>query len=359
MNAPPLVDELQTTLATMSQERRTRMLQRMTDVFIQTANRLKESHIEVFDEVICCLMSELETQALSELGLRLAPMPQAPHKALGRLADHPDIAVAGPVLAQSERLTQPDLVAIAKTRDQPHLLAISGRKRVDSSVTEVLVRRGNAEVVRRLAANIGATFSEKGFGVLLERAAGDATAAEKIVQRPETTPELLKTLIVRAGDAVRARLVTAAPPQRRAAVERLVAKISEEVAAVAASDEHYYAHTVARLKEQYGAALSEKEVLEFAGGKKTGEVAAALSIILSIPPETVEELMDGERLEPFLMMCKAANFRWPTVRALLELRARPGKSMQDFLTEACDDFNKLSVLVSTQALKLWQTRRAG
>ena len=79
----------------------------------------------------------------------------------------------------------------------------------------------------------------------------------------------------------------------------------------------------------------------------------------AIPPETVEELMDGERLEPFLMMCKAANFRWPTVRALLELRARPGKSMQDFLTEACDDFNKLSVLVSTQALKLWQTRRTG
>ena len=141
-------------------------------------------------------------------------------------------------------------------------------------------------------------------------------------------------------------------------VERLIAKISEEVAASAVGDEDYYAHTMARLKEAHGT-VTEKEVIAFAGAQKTGEATAALSMICDVPPETVEQLMDQERLEPFLMMCKAANFRWPTVRTLLELRVRPGKSMQDFLTQACDDFNRLSPRVSQQALKFWQTKRAG
>jgi uncharacterized protein (DUF2336 family) len=355
---PSLVNELETTLATAPPERRLRMLRRISDAFIQAAARLKNEHIEVFDDVICCLTAEIETRALSELGLRFAPLPQAPPKTIGRLASHPDIAVAGPVLAQSERLPTPAIAAIAAERDQPHLMAISGRRRVDPAVTEVLVRRGNADVLRRLAGNAGAAFSDKGLNTLLERVAGDADAAEKIVQRHDMTPELLRTMVVRATDTVRKRLIGAAPPQRRGAVERLIARVEEELAMAAASDEHYYEHTVARLKEEHGGQVPEKDVFGFAVGKKNGEVVAALAINLAVPPEIVEDLMDGERLEPFLMMCKAANLRWGTVRAILELSTRPGRATQDGLTQACDDFTRLSPMVSQQALRLWQTKKA-
>ena len=351
-----VVNELQTALATISRDRRARILQRVTDAFIQIANRLQDEQIDVFDEVLCCLIAEIETQALAELGLRLAPMARAPRKVVRRLAENHDISVAGPLLAQSEQLTQPDLAEIAANRDQHHMLAISGRKRLDRGVTEHLIRRGNADVMRRLAGNSGAVFSESGYGALIERAANDAQTAEKIVQRADITPDQLRTMIMRASELVRARLIGAAPPQRRIVIERLIAKISEEVSATV-GDADYYPHTIARLKKLHGA-VTEKEVAELAGAKKSGESTAALSIISNVPPETIEELMDQERLEPFLMMCKAANFRWATVRLLLELRVHPGKSMQDFLTQACDDFNRLSPRVSQQALKFWQTKRA-
>lgn len=355
---PSLVNELETTLATVPPERRLRMLRRMTDAFVEVAARLKDQHVEVFDDVICCLMAEIETRSLSELGVRFAPLPQAPLKTIGRLASHPDIAVAGPVLTQSERLPASAIAAIAAQRDQPHLMAISGRRRVDQVVTEVLVKRGNADVLRRLAGNAGAVFSNQGLNALLERTASDADAAEKIVQRHDMTPELLRTMVVKASDAVRKRLIGAAPPQRRAAVERLIAKVEEELAMAAASDEHYYEHTVARLKEEYGGRISEKEIYGFAVAKKTGEVVAALAILLAVPPELVEDLMDGERLEPFLMMCKAANLRWGTVRAILELSTRPGRATQDGLTQACEGFTNLSSVVAVQALKMWQAKKA-
>jgi uncharacterized protein (DUF2336 family) len=354
----PAVNDLQSVLAELPQDRRARVLQRITEAFVQIAAQLKDQHVDVFDEVICCLIAEIETQALSELGLRLAPMPNAPRNAIRQLAENADIKVAGPVLAQSERLSEPDLAAIASTRDQAHMLAISGRKRVEQTVTEVLVQRGNGDVMRRLAGNLGAVFSEAGYDILLQRAAGDAAMAEKVVQRADITPERLRAMIARASEAVRARLIGAAPPQRRAAVEKLIAKISEQVAATASNEDDYYAHTIARLKEAHGS-VSEKDVIAFVGAQKTGEATAALSMICGVPPETIEQLMDQERLEPFLMMCKAANFHWATVRALLELRVRPGKTMQDFLTEACDDFNRLSPRVSQQALKFWQAKRAG
>lgn len=356
MSESSAIKELEVAIAAFSPERRVRTLQRVTDAFVPVAHQLQDQHINVFDHVICCLIADIETQALSELGLRLAPLSRAPRRTVRLLALNPDFAVAGPILAQSEQVMLDELVEVATGGTQRHLLAISGRKRLEPPVTEVLVRRANSEAMRVLAGNSGAAFSQSGYVAMIERAAEDTMTAERVIQRSDVTPELLQMMIARASEFVRARLVGAAPATRRAAIERLIARMSEPAAA-SNEDEHYYAHTMARLKQAHGS-LTEREVAALAADKKAGEATAALSMICGIAPDTIEELMDQERLEPFLMMCKAANFRWPTVRSLLELRVRPGKSVQDFLTEACDDFNRLSPRVSQQALRFWQTRRA-
>jgi len=48
----------------------------------------------------------------------------------------------GPVLTNSTRLTTRDLVEIAQTRGQDHLLAFPGA-RIEADVTDVLLNRGN------------------------------------------------------------------------------------------------------------------------------------------------------------------------------------------------------------------------
>src|ERR687888_282456 len=64
-----------------------------------------------------------------------------------------EIEVAGPVLRESERLDNEALVANASTKSQAHLLAISQRRSIAENVTDVLVRRGNQEVVNSVARN--------------------------------------------------------------------------------------------------------------------------------------------------------------------------------------------------------------
>ena len=103
----------------------------------------------------------------------------------------------------------------------------------------------------------------------------------------------------------------------------------------------------------------EVDVLAYATAKKPVEVICSLAMICKVPPELVESLMDEQRREPFMMVCRAANFRWATVRALIEMRERPGPTLQDALTQACDDFNRISPVVAQQALKMWQKKAAG
>ena len=63
---------------------------------------------------------------------------------------------------------------IARARGQDHLLAISKRDTLSERVTDVLVNRGDQVVVRSVAGNDGARFSEGGLTRLLDKARGDA-----------------------------------------------------------------------------------------------------------------------------------------------------------------------------------------
>ena len=146
-----------------------------------------------------------------------------------RLARNDEIAVAGPVLTQSARLTSDDLIEIAGSKSQQHLLAISGRRELEETVTDVLIERGDRETVHRLARNAGARFSENGFTTLVRNAESDESLAEKLGLRLDIPLRMLRDLLLKATEAVRAKLLSLAPAETRDEIQRVLAKISNEV----------------------------------------------------------------------------------------------------------------------------------
>src|SRR6266446_5285852 len=93
----------------------------------------------VFDQVMNRLVDHIETRTLAEVSARLAPVPTAPAGVIRRLAHDDAISVSGPVLAQSEQLTDEDLVEIARSKSQDHLAKIAIRRHLNEKVTDVLV----------------------------------------------------------------------------------------------------------------------------------------------------------------------------------------------------------------------------
>src|SRR5262249_43495664 len=148
-----------------------------------------------------------------ELSTRLALVDYAPIRIIRRLAKDDEIAVAEPILRQSSRLSDNDLIEIARTKSQGHLLAISGRQKINPAVTNVLLARGNREVIHKLANNAGASFSEPGFTTLVLKAEADEGLCEAIGLRLDVPSHLFQQLLIQATKTVRARLLALAPPE--------------------------------------------------------------------------------------------------------------------------------------------------
>jgi len=140
-----LIPELEQVVVHGSREKRVDTLQRVTTLFLHGAGTYNELHVDVFDDVFGLLVENVEGKARTELSVRLAPLTNAPARLLRALARDDDIATAGPVLQQSPRLREPDLVDIANTMGQAHQLAIASRPILSETVAAVLLRRGDPD----------------------------------------------------------------------------------------------------------------------------------------------------------------------------------------------------------------------
>jgi uncharacterized protein (DUF2336 family) len=350
-----LIVDLDDALQRGSAERRAETLRRITDLFLGSADRFTSEQVALFDDVMGRLIDRIETRALAELSRRLGPVANAPEQVIGRLARNDAIAVAGPVLAQSPRLGEADLVDIARSKSQAHLLAIARRRALGEAVTAVLVRRGNPYVKRNVAANPAAVFSPAARGELIASARADGTLAERMVRRSDIPPAQFGALLTQATAEVRARLIAAAPPERHAEIRQVLDQVSGEIAADAGKPRDYAA-AIHQLRLEYpDGRPGERELAQFAAARDFDRTVAALSLLAAVPAEVVEQLLTGGRLEPALILCKAVRFKWPTARAVLASRPGPRASAQA-LTEACDDFNRLSPASAQQMLRYWQRR---
>jgi uncharacterized protein (DUF2336 family) len=351
-----LIDDFEDALQSDSPERRNAMLHQISDLFVRTANSLGEDQITLFDQLLTRLIDVVEAKALVELSRQLAPVATAPAEVVRRLARNDEIQIAGPVLACSERLETQDLLEIARTKSQAHLLAISSRRNLDESVTDVLLDRGRDEVIRKLAGNLGARFSEDGFAALVARAEKDANVAEAIIRRSDIPKYLYNELVTQATEAVRQKLTAGAGSEAASQVRETMTKVSGELAANSPKPADYEKVLQQIRLEHPAGKLGQQDVMTYASTGRFEETVASLSIICSARVDLVDRLMHGRRVEPVLFLCKASSFEWRVVRAVLRLRLG-GRSAED-LQQASAAYDKLTPASAKQALRFWEDRVA-
>src|SRR5260221_4468836 len=220
--AHSIIADLEDAVRGGSSAKRVETLRQVTDLFLNDGERLNEDQIKVFDDVLCLVIARVETRARAELSKRLAPLDYAPFEVIRHLAWDDEIAVAGDVLTHSSRLGTEALIEIASTKGQSHLLAISARENLPEAVTDVIVDRGEVKVIRRLATNASARFSEAGYSGIVARADGDDELVEILGLRLDLPVKFLHDLLRRAKDAVRARLMAIAPPALLEEIKRVL-----------------------------------------------------------------------------------------------------------------------------------------
>jgi uncharacterized protein (DUF2336 family) len=351
-----LIDELE--VAVKDEGSRVETLRRVTDLFLKDAERLNDDQIKVFDDVLCLLIRKIEGGALIELSKRLAPIDNSPIDVIRQLARTEDIEIAGPVLTQSRRLSTNDLIDIAATMSQAHLLAISGRHQLDDSITDVLLSRGDEEVVFKLATNSGARFSQTGYGMLVKDAAADDRLAETVGLRFDIPPQFLRELLLRATEAVRSRILALAPPETRDEVQRVIADSAKAVGDTAVAQRDFSAAERLVLALEKSGKLDEGALLEFVKQRRYEEMTVALARLCSASLKMVSGLMVGLRNDALLIPCKAADLKWATVEAILRNRHANHKIPDHVIELARGDYGRLSVATARRTLRFMQVRDA-
>ena len=223
-------------------------------------------------------------------------------------------------------------------------------------MTDVLVERGDREVVHAVVKNSGARFSDAGFRMLVKRSAADEDLATDVGLRRDIPRPHFLLLLERASNAVRVRLA-AENPQAGTAIEGVVAEVVGGIRNDARNASPDFAAAQAAVERQNRIRrIGEAEIYQYARDRKFEETAIALSILCDTPIDVVERALLDPGAEIVLILAKVAELSSTTTKAILLLRAADrGMSAKD-LDQALSSFNRLQPDTARRVLGFFRTR---
>lgn len=353
-----LVQELDAVLRNGSDDKRRDLLGRMTDLFVAAATDHPETAPAVFDEVMSHLINHVESRALVELSVRLAPMPNAPLQTVRRLARNDAIEVSAPVLAQSPSLDDADLIHIAKTKSQAHLATIASRAHINEAVTEALVDHGNADVANAVASNAGAQISNLTMAKLVVRADGDERLTGAISRRADIPRPMFRHLMAQATEAVRARLLALAAPEHRAVIQDVLDGLATQAGVKTASVQtHEEAQRIVASFSQ-DTRLTRTKLSGLAAGRRVDAMIAALSVLSGLPVDDVYRLFQAPSAFGLLSLCRSIMLDWNAASAVIATRPDGLEAEGESFGELYSQYEALSAAAAQQLIRHWKHRGA-
>jgi len=235
---------------------------------------------------------------------------------------------------------------------------MSERSTLSTGLTDVILRRGEREVVRRAAGNAGAHFSQAGYSALIKRAGHDGVLTLTVGRRDDLSALQLKDLLAGSVDVIRRRLFEVVKPARQAAIKQAMSEISGVPEKVETRRDFAPAQRAILALHSAGE-LNEAALLGFAKAHKYEESIAALSALSAVKIATLDRLISGDRHDPVLIVGKAVGLEWATVRALILLRLGPARvpSPTD-IENVRVNFARLMPSTAERVVNFWQTRES-
>jgi uncharacterized protein (DUF2336 family) len=172
-----------------SEAGRIALAEKLADLFLGPPMRLTEAQEAQVNALIEELLTNNNYIVRRELAKRLAAASRLPRKMAMTLAKEP-IELAGPVLTHCEQFTDEDLITVVETQSRNHALAVAARQSINEAVADALIVTGDIEIMKTVAANLGAKLSPNGIAALTEAARTTLVLQQPMVVRPELTTDL-------------------------------------------------------------------------------------------------------------------------------------------------------------------------
>lgn len=297
-----------------SSEKRLELLRRITDSFTAQSEGPSPAVQILLDDIVTKLVERIEGQDRASASVTLAGMQRLPEHVATTLAFDGDIAVARPIIQDYRGLSKSVLVNLASNGSQTHLEAIAGRNSLEADVTDIVVERGNGQVVRTLAANLGAHFSRTGMNTMIGKAANDDHLKELLVNRTDLTLEAVGQLLPLVSQQLAAKLQSADLNFSSALVqEQMVGWMSDRKKAVAQVN-----RSIQQVRS--GAEKLDMVLLELVVERRLLDVATVIAGVSDLDRDYGFNLVVQGKTDNVLVLLRALSVAWPAAQAVLKLR---------------------------------------
>lgn len=158
LRARQCLDEIADLYQSGPNQKGAELLERVADLFFLTVDQQSADDKSAFGDVMERMAFDADTLTRTRFSERISKAESAPIDLIRGLA-RDEICVARPVLQYSPCLREGDLVSISNDAEQDHLMATAHRAELTEPVTDIIVGRGDLNVLKVVIGNIGAKFS--------------------------------------------------------------------------------------------------------------------------------------------------------------------------------------------------------
>lgn len=355
-----LLTDLDRASASADEQRRALMLQRIADLYLGQAPKLNSDSIDLFDEILVRLTTEIERRARLDLARKLASVPHAPPRVMRQLA-HDEIEIAKLVLERSLTLSEDDLISVAMTKGDDHRQILAGRPGISEPVTDALLERGGMPVARRLAANRTARISNAGFELLLTRSRTDDILQKLLAERKDLPLVHVHRLIDIAGHAARERLRRVMPDLDEQLADRAIGGQVQQAHALAgtATTRRDYTAALATVHPLVTARLlNEAAVKRFAMQERFEEMVCAISALTGLSLKVLESVFDEEDADRLLVIGRALGFSWSTMQTILTVGFVHGGQVRGHHT-LMDAYERITQITAQRVVQYLNQHQTG
>ena len=342
-----MLERLSEMSADTSSEGRRILLNAVTDLFF-VSDETSETARDHYTEISKYSINQMDSAGKVSYAERVAAEPRLPGAIAKKLASDDEVAVAQLVLRLSPVLTDADLASIAVTHSQAHLIAIAERATLSENVTDVLVERGDRNVLRTVSGNEGAAFSGNGFEILIRRGIGDVRIAYNLAERCDSLP---------ASQARRVRQIATLMSATKGPfveTETLNNSTDQRLASKARERRLEVRLLIADLKE--GKREIDDIVELLVKDERAFDFAQVVSSFSNIPNTQALRALLHKEASGIAVACRAMGLGSAAFRAVLEMRAgRLGIPAQQ-VDQDMASYESLTTEISERAMRFLRVR---
>lgn len=175
-----------------SDAQRHELVEHVTERFVARAGSTRSEEIAAYNGILEGVYDKLPNEDRQKISDRLADVDTTSSALAGKVA-RDDLPIARRMLKDSKSLKEADLLEVASTQSQEHLLAMSKRNHLSSRLTKKLLEHGKKEVKQSVALNLGAEITKEEFEDIVKEL--PKKMGDKVRHLRKSTEELIQDLL--------------------------------------------------------------------------------------------------------------------------------------------------------------------